>query len=80
MIVDGESFVELAVHLKKASDALLETAKHLSHISNNDQSGQDDEWHQTLNALVALQAEFTYMERLMRAVLDANRTPEPVIQ
>jgi len=80
MIVDGESFVELAVHLKKASDALLDTAKHLSHISNNDHSGQEEEWHDTLGALVALQAEFTYMERLMRALLDANRNPEPVVQ
>ena len=32
MIIDRETFTELAVHLKLASDAVLSTAKHLSLI------------------------------------------------
>src|SRR5262245_49006555 len=34
MIIDRETFTELAVHLKLASDAVLSTAKHLAVLSN----------------------------------------------
>src|SRR5207247_113311 len=34
MIIDRETFTELAVHLKLASDAILKTARHLAVLSN----------------------------------------------
>ena len=34
MIIDRETFTELAVHLKLASDAVLTTARHLAVLSN----------------------------------------------
>src|SRR5207247_158773 len=36
MIIDRETFTELAVHLKLASDAILKTARHLAVLSNAD--------------------------------------------
>src|SRR5262245_15224457 len=36
MIIDRETFTELAVHLKLASDAILKTARHLAVLSNGD--------------------------------------------
>jgi hypothetical protein len=36
MIIDRETFTELAVHLKLASDAVLATARHLAVLSNGD--------------------------------------------
>lgn len=78
MIIDKETFTELCVHLKLASDALLNTAKHLAVISNNDDGRNQDEWTSTLSALTAMNIEITFMEKIMRALLEANREePSP---
>jgi hypothetical protein len=75
MIVDKETFTELAVHLKLASDAILKTAKHLAVISNETghSPSQEEHWAGTLDALMAMNTEITVMEKLLRALLDANR-------
>ena len=77
MIVDRETFTELAVHLKLASDAILKTARHLAVISNTDREGPEEHWQGTLTGLTALNTEITYMEKILRALLDANKEEPP---
>jgi hypothetical protein len=72
MIVDRETFTDLAVHLKMASDALLSTARHLAVLSNAD-NGPEENWAGTLDSLMSMNTEITIMERILRALLDANR-------
>jgi hypothetical protein len=72
MIIDRETFTDLAVHLKMASDALLSTARHLAVLSNND-SGPEEHWAGTLDSLMSMNTEITVMERILRALMDANR-------
>jgi len=72
MIIDRETFTDLAVHLKMASDALLSTARHLAVLSNED-SGPEEHWAGTLDSLMSMNTEITVMERILRALMDANR-------
>src|SRR5207247_7225931 len=53
MIIDRETFTELAVHLKLASDAILKTARHLTVLSNGD-SSNEEQWAGRLASLTAL--------------------------
>ena len=49
MIIDRETFTELAVHLKLASDSILKTARHLAVLSNGD-SQNEEHWAGTLDS------------------------------
>ena len=72
MIIDRETFTELAVHLKLASDAILKTARHLAVLSNGD-SSNEEHWAGTLDSLMAMNTEITVMEKMLRALMEANR-------
>ena len=75
MIIDRETFTELAVHLKLASDAVLTTARHLAVLSNGN-NGPEESWAGTLDSLMAMNSEITVMERILRALMEANREEE----
>jgi len=75
MIIDRETFTELAVHLKLASDAILKTARHLTVLSNDD-SSNEEQWAGTLDSLTAMNTEITVMEKILRALMEANREEE----
>ena len=77
MIIDRETFTELAVHLKLASDAVLTTAKHLAVLSNGN-TAPDEHWAGTLDGLMNMNTEITVMERILRALMEANREEELV--
>lgn len=75
MIIDRETFTELAVHLKLASDAVLATARHLAVLSNGN-NGPEEHWAGTLDSLMSMNNEITTMERILRALMEANREEE----
>lgn len=75
MIIDRETFTELAVHLKLASDAILSTARHLAVLSNGDGTSEEH-WGGTLESLMSMNTEITIMERILRALMEANREEE----
>lgn len=76
MIIDRETITEIAVHLKLASDAVLQTARHLAVLSN-DNAGPEEHWAGTLDSLMAMNTEITIMEKLLRAVVEANKEEPP---
>ncbi|HEY4477478.1 MAG TPA: hypothetical protein VJB56_02515 [Candidatus Paceibacterota bacterium] len=64
----------MAVHLKLASDAILKTARHLAVISERDNRPDlEEHWEETLDGLMSTNTEITVMEKLLRAVMEANR-------
>ena len=75
MIADRESFIDLTVHLKRASDALLGAARHLAVLSNDDQD-PEERCAGALDELIAVAIEMASMERVLRALVDANRAEE----
>jgi hypothetical protein len=75
MIADRESFIDLTVHLKRASSALLGAARHLAVLSNDDQD-PEERCAGALDDLIAVAIEMAAMERVLRALVDANREEE----
>ncbi len=75
MRIDRESFTELALHLMLASDAVLATARHLTVVEKG-KDGPKEHWAGTLDSLMTVNAEITVMERLLRALLEANHQEE----
>lgn len=75
MIIDIETFTEISVHLKVASDALLSTARTLAVLCNTDPDQTPDHqtlWDTTLKGLTALNTEVGVLEQFFRAILIAN--------
>ena len=77
MIADRESFTDLTVHLKRASDALLRTAQRLATLCRG---GPRPEDHAAgaLDELIGMAIELAAMERVLRALMDANHAEEPL--
>jgi len=74
MVIDRETFTEMAVHLKLASDSILKTARHLAVISEEaDRPDLEEHWLEALDGLTSINAEMTVMEKLLRAVMEANQ-------
>jgi len=77
MIIDSETFTELAVHLKLASDAILSTTHHLAAINSpNTPATEDAEWKGTIESMISVNHQITIMEQLLRAIMDANRADQ----
>ena len=75
MIADRDTFTELTVHLKRASDALLRTASHLAVLSRADVE-PEDRAAGALDELITMALEMAAMERILRALMDANHEEE----
>lgn len=71
MVIDGETFTELTVHLKLASDAILKAACYLAELSGRDLPSEE-RYAATLDRLMAMALEMVAMERILRALMDAN--------
>jgi len=77
MIIDSETFTELAVHLKLASDAILSTTHHLAAINSpSTPAAEDAEWKGTIESMMSVNHQITIMEQLLRAIMDANRADQ----
>ena len=74
MMADRDSFTDLTVHLKLASDALLKAARHLALLSHD--ADCDERCPATLDELMTMAIELAAMERILRALMDANREEE----
>jgi hypothetical protein len=78
VIADRETFTELTVHLKRASDGLLRSAQHLAALARDPEAvveregALDDRYAGALDELIAMAIELAAMERIFRAVMDAN--------
>jgi len=74
VIADRETFTDLTVHLKRASDALLRTANNLAILCRDD--APEDGCVGALDELIAMAIEMAAMERILRALMDANHEEE----
>jgi len=70
MIADRETFADLTVHLKRASDALLNTVRYMT-LHGHGAEG-DERCPAPLDQLVTMAVELATMERILRALMDAN--------
>lgn len=89
MTIEGRRLLELALHVKLASEAMIGAARHLTALRPADATAaQADAWTWTMNELIAMNVELGLMERTLRAVVrDGQRraaglgmTVEPLCQ
>jgi hypothetical protein len=78
MVIDNKTFTELAVHLRMASDAILTTARNLTALGTNDGTTPEAAWGGTIDSMLSLSNQLGVLDRLLYAVLDANRDQVPV--
>lgn len=80
MIIDNESFTQIALHVRRASDSLLTAARNLADFSA-DESHEDETrgLNTTVESLVSMNEEFIVLEQLLRALWDANRQEQELI-
>ncbi|MFQ5479043.1 MAG: hypothetical protein ACE5E4_10550 [Candidatus Binatia bacterium] len=83
MIIDNESFTQIALHVRRASDSLLNAARELASFSDSAGSNSGDNTSSELNtaveSLVAMNEEFIILEQLLRAIWDANRDEKQLV-
>jgi hypothetical protein len=68
MEIEGRRLMELAVHVKLASEAVLEAARNLAKIRPPQLDPEEGAWRRTMDELIAMNVELGFMERILRAV------------
>ncbi len=78
MIIDDQTFTELTVHLRRASDGLLGAAEPIAAMCApaGFEPNQADELSQALSSLSAMNEEFVQLEAIIRAVWESNKPPK----
>ena len=76
MIIDDETFTQIALHIRRASDNLLTAARQISVICDPEEKTVSDrgELMGAVESLVAMNEEFIVLEQLLRAIWEANRS------
>ncbi|TMA49436.1 MAG: hypothetical protein E6J83_01675 [Deltaproteobacteria bacterium] len=72
-----DRFLELAVHMKLASEAVVEAAEQLPALRPDDPGGAAaDAWSRLMDGLIALNVQLGFMEQILRTVMREN-APAP---
>jgi len=75
MIIDDETFTQIALHIRRASDGLLGAARNMAVLCDSDRGGElrHGGLNDAVESLVSMNEEFIVLERILRAVWEANR-------
>ncbi len=76
MEIEGRHFIELAVHVKLASEAVLEAARNLAELRPREANPAEGTWRRTMDELITMNVELGFMERILRAAA-RNDIPLP---
>ena len=82
MTIDRDKVLELAVHVKLASEAIVTAANHLADLRPERQSASDaSAWTRTMDELIAMNVELGFMERILRGALrDHGAAAAPTVR
>jgi hypothetical protein len=76
MTIEPRRFMELAVHVKLASEAILEAARNLAALRPPESTPEAVAWRSTMDELIAINVELGFMERILhRAAQDGPALP-----
>ena len=75
MIIDRETFTDIAKHLEAASEGLLSAATSMAGLCPDIDPGEPTsfKWLALIESMVAVNGEITALESVLRAVIEANR-------
>lgn len=77
MTIDRETFTEVCIQLKVASDGILKAAKALQLVRTQSDPHDEHAWHLALDGLAGTLGAHDYLEKILCAVLAAQDLPEP---
>jgi hypothetical protein len=66
MEIEARRFMELAVHVKLASEAVLEAARNVAKLGPGAPDTDRDAWRRAMDELIAMNIELSFMERILR--------------
>jgi hypothetical protein len=66
MEIETRRFMELAIHVKLASEAVLEAARNLASLKPDVNDAGTAPWRCAMDELIALNVELGFMERILR--------------
>ena len=66
MEIEARRLLELAVHVKLASENVLEAARSLIELRPGDPGSGMGAWHRAMDELTAMNIELAFMERILR--------------
>ncbi len=69
MTIDRNKVLELAVHVKLASEAIVTAAQHLAELRSERTAEETAAWTRTMDELIAMNVELGFMERILRGAL-----------
>jgi hypothetical protein len=69
MTIDRHKVLELAVHVKLASEAIVTAAQHLAELRAERTAEETAAWTRTMDELIAMNVELGFMERILRGAL-----------
>ena len=73
MMIDERRFLELAVHVKLASEAMTAAARYLIALRPLDtETASASAWCNTMDELMAMNVELGFMERILSKTARAN--------
>jgi hypothetical protein len=82
VIIDRQTFIDLATHLEGASEGILEITKHCVSLCEEGGVVHSDQaaFFPLVEALVYVNVELTALEQTLRALLEANREEEEFLR
>ena len=82
MIIDRQTFIDLATHLEGASEGILEITKRCVSLCEEGGIVHSDQAavFPLVEALVYVNVELTALEQTLRALLEANREEEEFLR
>lgn len=75
MEIEARRFLELAVHVKLASEAVLEAARNVASLRPDGGQTATTAWRHAMDDLMAMNIELQFMERILRKTARAEMTP-----
>jgi len=66
MEIEARRFLELAIHVKLASEAVLEAARNLAKLKPDVEDSATGPWRRAMDELIAMNVELGFMERILR--------------
>ncbi len=77
MIIDRQTFIDLASHLEGASEAVLDVTRRCVSLCEDEaevtETREPKTWVGLVESLVSVNMELTGLEQTLRALLEANR-------
>ena len=66
MDIEARRVLELAVHVKLASENVLEASRSLTELRPSDAASELGAWRRAMDELIAMNIELSFMEQILR--------------